>query len=338
MITDEPFCRRTYYLEGNHCKQFIEVYEETTHAAQESGCRIGGTKLYISSLECAHRNPEIQAMMRYFLLSLSKTLSFELSLELDETNRPREYLVYDHNTGELDLSGLSFDEDIDTFPDVETNRMLTRLLERPMIQLRLINCQYYELPMLGVCWGLALERLTLDLVCLYTEHFNADLWSSVLAQLSLKTRLRRLEMYQCQYENTPDEDHMLFQLPSGLYPVNPDFQGNFNFFLAPSGDIEEVIILTDETSISPQLMVLADQVARFEVDKIAQIEGEGYVRDQIVGFHEDPQPKEVGIPGEDGVSGEVEHDGIQDGEDGEIVDSHSEHSENDNHDDLEYTS
>jgi hypothetical protein len=70
----------------------------------------------------------------------------------------------------------------------------------------------------------------------------------------------------------------------------------------------EKIILSNPTSIAPRLKELADQVAQMEVDKVAQVEREGWVRHDIVGAEpvEDDDGVSVGddTSGDDYISGD----------------------------------
>ncbi|KEQ59066.1 uncharacterized protein M437DRAFT_88016 [Aureobasidium melanogenum CBS 110374] len=89
-----------------------------------------------------------------------------------------------------------------------------------------------------------------------------------------------------------------FQLPSGFYELKGQLAWDFEFILAPSGDTNEAIILTNQTSISGQLKALSDEVAQMETDKIADIERIGYVRTDIVGISKDSPPEDYIVSGE----------------------------------------
>ncbi|KAG9657079.1 hypothetical protein KCU95_g18274, partial [Aureobasidium melanogenum] len=121
------------------------------------------------------------------------------------------------------------------------------------------------------------------------------------------THLEHLEFSQCRYEfdelldldSDPDGLKRWFRLPSGLYELKCGLACDKTFCLAPSGDENEVIVLTDQTSISGQLKSLAAQVAQMERDKIAEIERDGYVRTDIVGMSPHFESEDDIVPGVD---------------------------------------
>jgi hypothetical protein len=286
-----------FFVPRSMCIHFVETYEAVFQAAQESTCQIEGTKLYVLRMAYASapEDIEVQNMIRRFLDSLSATLSFELSLDKAESSTPQHYLKYDHNTGELDLSGHVFERyPSNEFPDADVARMLVRLSIHP-VSLRLTEVDFDGPDFLIALCGPTLERLTLHDVTLHSEHFDTNFWSSFLDHLFRTTHLKYLEISLCQYgfswaenENAdPVGDKAWFRTPNGLYQFDPETHDITRFYLAPSGDIKKKIILSDRTSISPQLKGLAEQVAQLEVDKIAEIERENWVRTDIVGDSKD---------------------------------------------------
>jgi hypothetical protein len=321
-------------------KQFVKTFQTTFYATVRSGCKVKGIKLYTSSVrypDTPSHVTEVRHMMRHSVDYLYPKFSIEWSLQLSDPRTPRYYLKYDHDTSELDLSRLEFESPAHGVVEVETRRILARLLDRPMIQVRLRDCWFQEPELLKALCSPTRERLTLCHVTLHTSKPGTNVWSSFLDLLSRTSRLKYLELQHCAYEfldaendnADPDADHRWLELPSGLYQVSPELdEDQLRFFLAPSGDREEKIVLSNPTSIAVQVKTLADQVAQMEVDKVAEIEREGWVRTDIVGVCKDP------VPAEDNVSGENEHHIVQDGEAdeaGETSENHGEQPENNNH-------
>jgi hypothetical protein len=85
--------------------------------------------------------------------------------------------------------------------------------------------------------------------------------------------------------------------------------------------------LSDRSGISLQVKALADRVAQMEADKIAEIEREGWVRTDIVGFIKNSDSKEDVASDED----EDEDGMFQVGENHENRDAHDEQGENGDH-------
>ena len=108
--------------------------------------------------------------------------------------------------------------------------------------------------------------------------------------------------------------HDEFQLPSGMYPVNSKQIWNAEFHLVTCEDGQKKVILSDPASICVQLKELADQVAQMEVDKVAEIERDGWVRTNIVGFSKDIESDE------DDSSDEEEDGSVQDSDQDETED------------------
>ncbi|KAH0153987.1 hypothetical protein KCU67_g9241, partial [Aureobasidium melanogenum] len=180
-----------------------------------------------------------------------------------------------------------------------------------------------------------IRALTLHGVSFYTEQFDTNLWSSVLDRLARTAHLKRLEMLRCRYSFPEAENEAIdpfmrrpwIQLPSGVYELKKPLRWGSEFILAPSGDVNEAIILTDQTSISGQLKALADRVAQMELDKIAEIERDGYVRTDIVGVSKKSQSEEDVIE-----HGSMEDDGSE-----EADNERGEREENDDQDEHEHT-
>lgn len=93
-----------------------------------------------------------------------------------------------------------------------------------------------------------------------------------------------------------------------MYESKNQRRWDADFILAPSGDPNETIILTDQSNISGQLKSLAEQVARMELDKIAEIERDGYVRTDIVAISKKSKPQKD-IASSENDHGSTEDDG-----------------------------
>lgn len=311
------------------CKHLIKTWETILGSVHRSGCQIDGIKLYTYGRLCAANTPETEtkSLIRHVLRSLSNKCSFELSLATYHVDHPHYYLRYDHNKRELDLQTLEFGSDYMPWesPDEEVRPMLRRLLTRSMAKITLDHCYFGNPDVLEILCKPKLEALTLRNVFLYTEHFDENLWSTFLHQLSCTTHLKYLEMSGLQYEfnqiyrGNEQSWTTWFQLPSGeQFQADPDMKWMHNLRLAPLQDGKETTILSDPNSISVQLRALAAQVAQMEVDKIAEIERDGMVRNDIVGLVK-------GTESDD--SGNVDIQGVQSAE---ISNPHDEHGENDN--------
>jgi hypothetical protein len=327
------------------CNQFVKTYETIFSATVHSGCRIKGIKLFTSRVrypDTPSHLTEVRDMMRHFVDYLHRKLSIEWSLQLSRSRTPRYYLKYDQDTSELDLSGLHFDLPAFGNVEVQTRRILALLVDRTMVQVKLRDCWFREPEVLRTLCSPTLERLTLHHVTLHTSEPGTNIWSSFLDLLSRTSRLKYLELHHCAYEfldaenenADPNADHRWLELPSGLYQVSPEMdEDQLRFFLAPSGDREETIVLSDPTSIAVQLKTLADQVAQMEINKVAEIEREGWVRTDIIGVCKDP------VSAEANMSGENEHRTVQNNQTGETSKNHDEQPENnhDDHDELATT-
>jgi len=355
MITDWHLVENKLVSSQPKLTHYMETYTEVLQAAQEADCQIEGTVLRVSTMSYPYATSsdeerEEQDRMRHFFDSLSNNLSFEFSFGIREYC-PSEYQAkYNHQTGELDVSGLLLASDYSLNPDIA--RMLTRLSAKPMKRIRLSDIDLGDTDFLMRFCGPTLEKLTLHDVTFHTYHFDTNLWSSFLHQLSRTTNLKYLELSQCQYgicweENEdvgPDDERAWFELPSGLYHFDPEIHDIERFYLAPSGDVREKIILSDREDISVQLKELADQVAQLEVDKVADIERKGLVRNDIVGTpedntsDEDDSSDEDASSDEDDSSDEEDDDSVQNSDQDETKDTNDEHSKNSTNDDqLELT-
>lgn len=339
MISGMSWISDTDLDELSVCDRFVETYQEIFQAAQESGCRVEGTKLYIYNRTYSNFKPrpsEIQDILSHVLRSQSGTSSFELRLDFNETDTPEYRLKYDHNTGELDMFGIDFeswqlvDDLLDEHTDLDVPRMLNRLLTRPMVQVTIRNSSVEEFDFLNMVCSPELEKLTLQNVGFYTDRFDTSIWSSFLDRLSRSTHLKYLEISSCRYEfediNTEGDK---VQLSSGLYQVNHELNWCAQFYLAPCEDGGEEIVLSDREGISTQVKALADRVAQMEADKIAEIEREGWVRTDIVGFIKNSDSDKDAVSDRDG------HGNVQVGEDDENGDAHGEKGENGDHEELE---
>ncbi|CAD0089991.1 unnamed protein product [Aureobasidium vineae] len=321
----------------NGSYDIIGTFKAILQAAQVSGCEIEGIKLDISGGRMpridniAHRK-EILTILSHYVDRLPQTLNFGLSFRPEYIGDPQTiYLKYDRSGSRLGLSGYSFGwtGDNDTVPS--TLAMLVRLQTYPIVSVKLENCSFNELDSLWISQSPTLRRLTLRSVALYTGFFEKNFWSSLLDRLSRKNHLQHLELHHARYMFFHQGGHsMQFQLSTGWYRLNNELQWDQPWFtLAPSGDVNESMILTDQTSISVQLKALADQVAQMEVDKVAEVKRDGFLRTNIVGICQDvPPDKNV-------MSEEDDRDEVQDGESGRTTDAHHRHSENDNHHELE---
>lgn len=333
----------SHYSRRDECNQFVKTFHEVCRAAHRSKCKIDGVKLDIFSI-CipftarSHHGSEVRDLLRYVLGYLPGAWSFELSLEMCHSSEPRYYLRYDRKKGKLDLAGLNLDSTTyleDLGPAVES--LLSRFSTCALTCVKLSDCSF-EKSDLSWFYGQTLKGLRLHNVSFYTEYFDTNLWSTVLSHLARKTHLRYLEISQCRYrfaigENVVDDYHGYkpwFHLPSGFYELKGELRWEFNFYLAPSGDSNEAIVLSDQTSISAQLKSLADQVAQMELDKIAEIERDGYVRTDIVGISKKPE-SDKGI-----ASGESDHDNMEDNGSDEAGGDGDEREENKDQDEHEF--
>jgi hypothetical protein len=331
--------RKPYLGEQFDCNRFVQTYQEIFRAARESGCQIEGTKLYVFNHTYCNFKPypaEVEDMVLYIFRSLSGTSSFELSLETDSSGTPDYHLKYDHKTGELHLSGVDFESRqplhafVENHHNVKVPHMLSRLLTRPMVQVTIKYSSVEDLDLLEMVCSPRLQRLTLQNVGLYAENFDANLWSSFLHRLSRSSQLRYLEITNCRYEfEDINADGDKIQLSSGLYKVNPELNWCAEFYLVPCEDGKEKIVLSDRSGISLQVKALADRVAQMEADKIAEIEREGWVRTDIVGFIKNSDSDKDAVSDRDG------HGNVQVGEDDENGDAHGEKGENGDHEELE---
>lgn len=310
------------------CKHLIRTYETISRSARFSGCRIDGTKIYTYGRLCSLNTSETEtkSLIRHVLRSLSNKCSFELDLAAYHVDyHPHYYLRYDYNRRELELSELEFGSDTlpHYAPDAEVEHMLRRLLTRSMAQITLNHCLFVEPDVLEILCNPKLERLTLHNTSLYTEHFDENLWSTFLHHLSCVTHLKYLEMSGLRYEFDEiyrEGPRTWFQLPSGeQVQTDPEMEWTHDFYLAPLQDGKEMTILSDSNSISGQLRALAAQVAQMEADKIAEIERDGMVRNDVVGFIIRPD------------SAENDHTNMQEVQSCETSNAHDEHGENDNH-------
>lgn len=311
------------------CKYLIKTWETILRSAHLFGCQIDGFKLYTYGSLCAVNTPETEtkSLIRHVLRSLSNKRSFELSLATYHVDyHPHYYLRYDHNKCELNLRMLEFGSDYMPWdsPDEEVRHMLRRLLARSMAEITLNHCCFGNPDVLEMLCSPKLEKLTLHNTSLYTEHFDENLWSTFLHRLSCIPHLKYLELFEMRYEfdqihrGTEQSCTSWFQLPSGeQVQVDPEMEWLHDFLLAPLQDGKGTTILSDPKSISGQLRALAAQVAQMELDKIAEIERDGMVRNDKVGLIKSPTSAENG------------HADIQEVQNGGGSNAHDEHTGND---------
>lgn len=341
MISDQHLHSSLFSSARDDCNHLHKTFSVVYNAARSSGCKVDGIKVDTFSIltqciEVTHHERQVQHMMHHLLGWLSGNRSFDLNLEMIDPYKPRYHLKYDHDTGELDLAGLDFGKIPEPgFMITGMELLLSRLSTCSLTQVRLDDCWYGKSDLSWVFRSQTIRTLTLHGVSFYTEQFDTNLWSSVLDRLARTTHLKRLEMLQCRYSFPEAENEAIdprmrrlwFQLPSGVYELRNPLRWDSGFILAPSGDVDEAIILTDQTSISGQLKSLAAQVAQMELDKIAEIERDGYVRTDIVGVSKNSQSEEDVI----------EHGSMEDDGSDEADNERGEREENDDQDEHEHT-
>ncbi|CAD0100017.1 unnamed protein product [Aureobasidium mustum] len=272
-------------LHGQSSSRYMsKTFGYTFQAAQTAGCDIEKVKIDISDTEMSEMlqdgyGEEVQALLQTYIIPLSKPLS------LDLTTRSYFYgerLEYDNKTGKLCMLTIplhSFpDDECDAFPNVQP--MLNWLKAFPITQIEVRKSLVASSDLLSIFCVPKLERLTLHNIQLHTGEFEVNFWSTFLLRLSRLTTLRYLEISFARYYFSI-EDH--FVLPSGNYDFG-EHSSHTNFRLMFSEDGDEAVILSDHTSISVELKALADRVAQMERDKVAEIERDGYVRDDLVGI------------------------------------------------------
>ncbi|KAG9557471.1 hypothetical protein KCU71_g11029, partial [Aureobasidium melanogenum] len=312
-----------------HFHHMAKIFGITFRAAQAAGCEIERIKVDIPDTKMAEMlsvgyGEEVQTLLRTFITPLSKPLS----LDLIRGNDHGEYLRYDHITGELRMLGVSLhtttDDDCNYFPNVQST--LDWLTTFSITQIDVSHCFVTNSDLLRIFCVPQLERLTLRDIELHTGFFEFNFWSHFLLRLSRLTTLKYLELLWASYYFLSDRSH--FVLPSGRYQFAKQ---TCSFRLLLSEDKTEAVVLSDHTSISGQLKALSDRVAQLELDKIAEIERDGYVRTNFVGISKTSQPEE------DVVSGEDDHGSMEDDGSDEADNAGGEREENDDQDEHEHT-
>lgn len=304
-----------------------KTFGQIQEATQKSGCEIQGVKIellgrILSDLRYRYLKSDIDALMKRLVVSLSKPLSLDLSLE---SCKHVEQLKYDHKTGAMDLSGLEFGSRFLNYTG-HLGDVLSCLSASRMTVINIQDCRFDRSEHLKILFSSTLERLTLQTVFLETGHFERNLWSSLLAKLS---GLKSLECFDIRHaiyhlEREEDDGHWL-QLPIGRYKFkknSPCWHGGFH--LALSTDQDGGIILADEGGLSAQLKALGETVAQMEVDKIAEIRRDGFIRTDIIGIPKDVESDEDEEEAEDGdeneVAGQIEEESEGNDDDDEYED------------------
>ncbi|KAG9594219.1 hypothetical protein KCU77_g5515, partial [Aureobasidium melanogenum] len=276
-----------------------KVFGLVFDAAQSSGCTIEGVKVDTPSdhfdvvHNISHGLPEFAKLLQTHIIPLRKPLSLDLTID---PAWPEGHLIYNHRTGELKLSHFYLSSSYDSvlsyqnlFPAVK--QALPWLMTFSICHVQVSNCAFLGEDMLEILF-----------------------WSNVLERLSHTTQLRYFEISAPSYlfyVHDIDEDMRSYlELPSGLYELKDTsqlFACRSRFWLNLPGALDKALVLVDLTNVSVELKALADQVAQMEAEKIAEIESDGFVRNNIVGIPEETKTEE------DIVSGVDDHGSKEDG-------------------------
>ena len=300
------------------------TFGQIQEATQNSGCETQGVKIELlgrglSDLRYRYLRSYINVLMKRLVVSLSKPLSLDLSLE---SRKQVEQLRYDHKTGTMDLSGLeSGPRSLGYTRYLED--VLSCLLAFRVTVINIQDCRIDGSVYPKILFSSTLERLTLRNVFLDTGHFERNLWSSLIEKLSGLKGLKCLDIRHAIYhlKSEEDDDGHWLQLPIGRYKFkknSPCWHGGFH--LALSTDQDGGIILADEGGVSAQLKTLGETVAQMEVDKIAEIRRDGFIRTDIVGIPKD-------------VNSDEDQEEAEDGDENEVAGHIKEESEGDDNDD-----
>lgn len=305
-----------------------ETFVCTFQAARTAGCEIEKIKVDIPDFEMdetlyiAH-GKEVQNLLETFNTSLSEAFSLDLTAQADYCH---DHLRYDHKAGKLCMSDIAL-EHIDVcniFPYIQST--FDWLMRFTITQIEVGGCFVVDSDLLKIFCIPTLERLTFGVLELHTGYFEVNLWSSFLSRLSRLTTLKYLRISTAYYWFTSEDQ---FVLPSGRYDFDGNRSSTFRLLLSEDGD--ETVVLSDHTSISGELKALADRVAQMELDKVAEIERDGFVRNDIVGIFTRPGPYEnIG-------SDEDDHDDTEDETSDEASDDSGELEGNDERDEHGYT-
>ncbi|KAG9531401.1 hypothetical protein KCU93_g2014, partial [Aureobasidium melanogenum] len=273
-----------------------ETSEEIFQAAHRSGCEIKGVILRINDrnldpyAQIVSQREQVQSLVHDFVTPLSKPPSIDLIFR-DEGNWPR--VTYDQDTSELYLEGLTFRSSTEyplMFEYLQT--LFDWLLAFPMTQIHIRDCEFKEPRFLKMFYKPTLQRLYLEGVSLETMHFDTNLWSSFLDELSRTTQLKFLKVLCANYQflaDCGDGDDEYLELPTGRYEINEAIKHTNSFCLVLSEHRIPNLVLADQEGICPQVKALADRVAKMEADKMAEIERDNFVEHHFVGVPNEPQ-------------------------------------------------
>ncbi|TIA49413.1 hypothetical protein D6C77_09577 [Aureobasidium pullulans] len=115
-LVEDSLKRQWYYSDREESftnYSLSKTFQPIQEAAQNSGCEIQGVKIEIlgyavSKISNTDLRSEIRTLMKSLVVSLSKPLNLDLSLNYDSYSSPLVQLRYDHKTATMDLSGLEF--------------------------------------------------------------------------------------------------------------------------------------------------------------------------------------------------------------------------------------
>ncbi|TIA25276.1 hypothetical protein D6C81_01885 [Aureobasidium pullulans] len=278
-LVEDSLKRQWYYSDREESftnYSLSKTFQPIQEAAQNSGCEIQGVKIEIlgyavSKISNTDLRSEIRTLMKSLVVSLSKPLNLDLSLNYDSYSSPLVQLRYDHKTATMDLSGLEFGH----------RKVLSCLLAFRITVLNIQDCWLDGSEYPKILCSPTLERLTLRRVSLKTRYFERNLWSSLLEKLSHLRELAYFELQGALYEFAQHEidNEYYFILSSGQY-VAYDRKHTANFRLSLS-DTDEPFVIRGEY-VPARIKSLAVEVAQMEANKISDIETHGRVRDRYV--------------------------------------------------------
>ncbi|THY84191.1 hypothetical protein D6C92_09369 [Aureobasidium pullulans] len=115
-LVEDSLKRQWYYSDREESftnYSLSKTFQPIQEAAQNSGCEIQGVKIEIlgyavSKISNTDLRSDIRTLMKSLVVSLSKPLNLDLSLNYDSYSSPLVQLRYDHKTATMDLSGLEF--------------------------------------------------------------------------------------------------------------------------------------------------------------------------------------------------------------------------------------
>ena len=264
-----------------------ETLEETVYAARRARCPIRRLKinLFAGTSHNQLMRRELDEAMRRVLESSRMPLSIDLG-GVAVQNTPQMSYVYDHKSLKLlSIDDGDFDERSTAYFGLRASHQW--LLTQKVTQLSMINVSHFRsstfLPL-----SLHLTRLKIQRVSVYTEHFDHNLWSTVVETLSEIPDLQYCEL-----------GHLTYHI--GLDWVGDDEDGDFANFLVLLGHGEYLwtcgqpyfnlllpggcaTIEMDGDDIQGKLRDLASYMRAAEHRKRQQIISEGAIKDNIVGF------------------------------------------------------